>query len=125
MSPCGLSCMHGGGTFVRGWPAHLASAARRNASFARFLRAASHWTRAAAGRRVSARTAFPLRVCACQAMSRTAVERYRGIPPDAETRQYELRILAAIGGQLSHPFDPAVTPPSQVLSQVRRAERTR
>lgn len=54
-----------------------------------------------------------------------AVERYRGVPPYAETRQYVLRILAAIGGQLSHPFDPAVTPPSQVMSQVRGADRTR
>jgi len=46
-----------------------------------------------------------------------AVERYRGVPPYAETRQYVLRILAAIGGRLSHPFDPTVTAPSQLLSQ--------
>jgi hypothetical protein len=44
-----------------------------------------------------------------------AVERYRGVPPYAETRQYVLRILSAIGGRLSHPFDPTVTAPSQVL----------
>lgn len=46
-----------------------------------------------------------------------AVERYRGVPPYAETRQYVLRILSAIGGRLSHPFDPSVTAPSAVLSQ--------
>ena len=38
-----------------------------------------------------------------------AVERYRGVPPYAETRLYVRRILAAMGGQRSHPFDPAVT----------------
>ncbi|MFO1221423.1 MAG: transglycosylase SLT domain-containing protein [Burkholderiaceae bacterium] len=48
-----------------------------------------------------------------------AVEQYRGVPPYAETRQYVLRILAAIGGRLSHPFDPNVTPPSQVVAQRR------
>jgi hypothetical protein len=46
-----------------------------------------------------------------------AVERYRGVPPYAETRQYVLRILSAIGGRLSHPFDPSVTAPSQAIKQ--------
>lgn len=48
-----------------------------------------------------------------------AVERYRGVPPYAETRQYVLRILAAIGGKLTLPYDPNVTPPSQALAQRR------
>jgi soluble lytic murein transglycosylase-like protein len=54
-----------------------------------------------------------------------AVERYRGVPPYAETRQYVRRILAAIGGQRSHPFDPSVTPPSEVLAMLREPARTR
>jgi hypothetical protein len=40
-----------------------------------------------------------------------AVECDRGVPPYAETRQYVLRILASLRGQLSHPVDPTVTPP--------------
>ncbi|WP_349741802.1 transglycosylase SLT domain-containing protein [Roseateles cavernae] len=48
-----------------------------------------------------------------------AVDRYRGVPPYAETRMYVRRILAAIGGQRSHPFDPSVTAPSPVLGSRR------
>ncbi|HNT39964.1 MAG TPA: transglycosylase SLT domain-containing protein [Rubrivivax sp.] len=44
-----------------------------------------------------------------------AVERYRGIPPYAETRLYVRRIIAAINGQRSHPFDASVAPPSPML----------
>ena len=54
-----------------------------------------------------------------------AVDRYRGVPPYAETRQYVRRILAAIGGQRSHPFDPAVTPPSDMLALLREPARLR
>lgn len=54
-----------------------------------------------------------------------AVDRYRGVPPYAETRQYVLRILNAIGGQLSHPFDATVTPPSAMLALPREAARSR
>jgi soluble lytic murein transglycosylase-like protein len=54
-----------------------------------------------------------------------AVDRYRGVPPYAETRQYVLRILASLGGQLSHPFDPTVTPPSEMLALMRDAARSR
>ena len=54
-----------------------------------------------------------------------AVDRYRGVPPYAETRQYVLRILNAIGGQLSHPFDATVTPPSEMLALSRDATRSR
>ena len=55
----------------------------------------------------------------------SAVDRYRGVPPYAETRQYVRRILAAIGGQRSHPFDPAVTPPSDMLALLREPARSR
>ena len=48
-----------------------------------------------------------------------AVERYRGVPPYAETRMYVRRILASINGQRTHPFDPSVTAPSDMLAQVR------
>jgi len=54
-----------------------------------------------------------------------AVERYRGVPPYAETRQYVRRIQAALGGQRSHPFDPTVTPPSQALAQSPSLSRSR
>ncbi len=54
-----------------------------------------------------------------------AVDRYRGVPPYAETRLYVRRILAAIGGQRSHPFDPTVTPPSEVLALLREPARVR
>ena len=50
-----------------------------------------------------------------------AVDRYRGVPPYAETRNYVRRILAAMGGVRSHPFDPGVTPPSDVLALLRPA----
>lgn len=48
-----------------------------------------------------------------------AVERYRGVPPYAETRHYVQRILADLGGQRSHPFDPAVAAPSDLLRAAR------
>ncbi|MBB4843781.1 soluble lytic murein transglycosylase-like protein [Paucibacter oligotrophus] len=49
-----------------------------------------------------------------------AVERYQGVPPYAETRNYVLRIIASMNGQLVHPFDPSVTSPSPMLP-LRRA----
>jgi soluble lytic murein transglycosylase-like protein len=54
-----------------------------------------------------------------------AVERYRGVPPYAETRMYVRRIIAATGGQRLHPFDPKVTPPSDMLALLRQPERGR
>ena len=48
-----------------------------------------------------------------------AVDRYRGVPPYAETRMYVRRIIAAMGGQREHPFDASVTPPSRMLSLKR------
>ena len=54
-----------------------------------------------------------------------AVDRYLGVPPYAETRLYVLKILAAMGGQATHPFDAAVTPSSQQLALMRPAWRPR
>jgi soluble lytic murein transglycosylase-like protein len=54
-----------------------------------------------------------------------AVERYQGVPPYAETRQYVQRVLSNLGGQRSHPFDPAVTPPSGALRVSRDSPRSR
>jgi soluble lytic murein transglycosylase-like protein len=54
-----------------------------------------------------------------------AVERYQGVPPYAETRQYVQRVLSNLGGQRSHPFDPAVTPPSGALRISRDSPRSR
>lgn len=54
-----------------------------------------------------------------------AVERYRGVPPYAETRLYVRKILAQLGGRRSHPFDATVTPPSQALALMRGPLRWR
>ena len=53
-----------------------------------------------------------------------AVERYRGVPPYAETRMYVRRIIAAIGGQRTHGYDPKVTPPSDMLALIRNPLRS-
>ena len=47
-----------------------------------------------------------------------AVNRYRGIPPYAETRDYVRRIMAVFKKD-AHPYDPAVTPPSPELPRIR------
>ncbi len=54
-----------------------------------------------------------------------AVERYRGVPPYAETRNYVRRILLATGMQVSHPFDPRITAPSPMLATLREAAQAR
>ena len=54
-----------------------------------------------------------------------AVEHYRGVPPYAETRLYVRRILAAMGGQRTQPFDPTVTAPSGLLALLRQPARLR
>ena len=46
------------------------------------------------------------------------VERYRGVPPYAETRGYVHRIVQA-AGSLVHPFDASITRPSPVLRLMR------
>jgi hypothetical protein len=54
-----------------------------------------------------------------------AVDRYLGVPPYLETRLYVLKILAALRGQSTHPYDAAVTPPSQQMVLMRPAWRSR
>ena len=49
-----------------------------------------------------------------------AVDRYRGVPPYRETQAYVDRILRHVGQEL-HPFDSAVTKPSQMLHGLRLA----
>ena len=46
------------------------------------------------------------------------VERYRGIPPYAETRDYVKRIKRYFRRD-SHPYDASVTDPSPELSRIR------
>jgi len=48
-----------------------------------------------------------------------AVNRYRGVPPYAETRMYVRRIIASLNGQREHPFDAKITTPSPMLMQLR------
>ncbi len=48
------------------------------------------------------------------------VERYRGVPPYAETRSYVRRIVLAMGSAV-HPFDASITQPSPQLRSIRAA----
>jgi soluble lytic murein transglycosylase-like protein len=49
-----------------------------------------------------------------------AVNRYRGVPPYAETLHYVRRVLAQVS-QVVHPFDASVTEPSPALPLMRVA----
>ena len=49
-----------------------------------------------------------------------AVNRYRGVPPYAETRGYVRRILSIFKKEV-HPFNPEVTTPSPELPKIRVA----
>jgi hypothetical protein len=52
-----------------------------------------------------------------------AVNRYRGVPPYAETRGYVKRILGIFKKEI-HPFNPEVTTPSPELPKIRVANAT-
>ncbi len=52
-----------------------------------------------------------------------AVDRYLGVPPYAETRQYVWKIVSAAGGMLTHPFDGAATKVSDTMPLMRRPWR--
>jgi len=47
-----------------------------------------------------------------------AVNRYRGVPPYAETRAYVSKVLALFGSYF-HPFDAGVTEPSPQMPAIR------
>lgn len=49
-----------------------------------------------------------------------AVDRHRGVPPFAETREYVRRVVARYGNA-PHPFDARVVAPSAQLPQIRSA----
>lgn len=51
-----------------------------------------------------------------------AVNRYRGIPPYAETRGYVKRIMSIFKSD-AHPFDPRVTLPSPELPRIRSVNK--
>lgn len=59
---------------------------------------------------------LPLVLAAYNAGER-AVERYRGVPPYAETQSYVRRILARLNWTLRQPFDARVTAPSAMLAR--------
>jgi soluble lytic murein transglycosylase-like protein len=54
-----------------------------------------------------------------------AVERYRGVPPYAETRLYVRKILDKLEGRRDHPFDATATPPSELMPLMRGPLRWR
>jgi len=49
----------------------------------------------------------------------SSVDRYLGVPPYAETRNYVLKILVALHGRRTHPYDATVTPASARLPLMR------
>ena len=52
-----------------------------------------------------------------------AVNRYRGVPPYAETRGYVRRILSIFKKDV-HPYNPEITTPSPDLPKIRVANAT-
>nr|WP_209988838.1 transglycosylase SLT domain-containing protein [Azospirillum picis] len=52
-----------------------------------------------------------------------AVDRYKGVPPYDETRNY-IRVIRRIYGNLNHPYDDSVANPSPALPAIRDAAAT-